>query len=448
MFEEILLANEGKTLEFKENAQSSLNIIKTVVAFANTAGGMVVIGVRNKTKEVVGIENILLEEERLASIIADSIEPLLIPDIEIVNYKKYELIVINVPYLVGPYYLKRAGLAKGVYIRLGSTNRVADDETIAYLQRLAKQISFDEMPCVKAPVEELDEESILIRLRPHYKNLSKKNYHSLGLTALYHNKEYPSFGAILLFSKARFKWFPDSIIRCVCFAGTTREHIIDQKDIISNLIESVDEVIAFINRHTSIAAKIGPIRREDIHQFPPEAVREAVINAIVHADYAMKGVAIQFAVFSDRIELTNPGSLPFGQKLESALSGISKMRNRLIGRIFREIKLIERLGSGIPRIFGSYKDKLARMPQFEEINNHFRVTLFATTVQVEPAEEWEHKLLHTLSIKNSLGTKEIANMWAVTDRAARNRLKLMVERGLIKRQAKSKNDPNATYSRI
>ena len=303
MFDEILAANEGKVLEFKETAKSSLNIIKTIVAFANTAGGMIVIGVSDKTKEIIGVENILQEEERLASIIADSIEPLLIPDIEIANYKKHELIVINVPYLVGPYYIKKAGLEKGVYIRLGSTNRLADDETIAYLQRLAKQISFDEMPCVGATLVDLDENLILATLHNHYKNLDKKNYHSLGLTALQHNKQYASYGAILLFAKSRFSWFPDSVIRCVCFAGMTREHIIDQKDITSNLLESVDDIIAFIERHTSVGAKIGSVRREDIPQFPPQAVREVVVNAIVHADYAMKGAAIQIAVFSIKMSL-------------------------------------------------------------------------------------------------------------------------------------------------
>lgn len=444
--ENLLITHEGKTLEFKESTKSSLNIIKAVIAFANTAGGTIVIGIQDKTKEVLGIEHILLEEERIANVISDSIAPLLIPDIDIVTYKNKELIVIHVPYLVGPYYLKKEGLEKGIYIRLGSTNRLADTETIAYLQRLSRQISFDEMPCVGAHTNELDDYAILNTLRPILKEIDKKHYKSLGLTAQHHNKTYPTHGGILLFGINRFEWFPDSIIRCVCFSGTTREYIVDQKDVNNNLIAAVDDCIAFINRHTNMGAKIGVIKREDIPQFPPEAVREVVINAIVHADYAMKGVAIQIAVFSDRIEFTNPGGLPFGQTIESAISGISRMRNRVIGRIFRELKLIERLGSGLPRILEIYKNKSGKRPVLEEINNHFRAILFEITVPSKPNQAWEIQLLNVLSKGKSLNTKQIAILWEVTARAARLRLKSMLERNLIKRAAQSKTDPKATYS--
>ena len=444
--ENLLITHEGKTLEFKESTKSSLNIIKAVVAFANTAGGTIIIGIQDKTKEVLGIEHILLEEERIANVISDSITPLLIPDIEITTYKNKELIVIHVPYLVGPYYLKKAGLEKGVYIRLGSTNRLADIETIAYLQRLSRQISFDEMPCVRAHTNALDDNAILNTLRPILKEIDEKHYKSLGLTAQHHTKTYPTYGGILLFGINRFEWFPDSIIRCVCFSGTTREHIVDQKDVNNNLIAAVDDCIAFINRHTNMGAKIGAIKREDIPQFPPEAVREVVINAIVHADYAMKGSAIQIAIFSDRIEFTNPGSLPFGQTIESAISGISRMRNRVIGRIFRELKLIERLGSGLPRILAIYKNKSGKMPILEEINNHFRAILFEITAPAQPSHAWEIQLLNVLSKGQSLNTKQIAVLWEVTARAARLRLKNMLERNLIIREAQSKTDPKATYT--
>jgi len=448
MLKNILSKNEGKTLEFKENTKSSLGIIKSVIAFANTAGGTIVIGVKDKTKEVVGVEHILQEEERLANIIADSIEPLLFPDIEVLNYEKNELLIINVPYLIGPHYFKKEGLNKGVYVRLGSTNRVADAETIAYLQRLAKQISFDEMPCIGASVNQINDKHVAETLHSSYHAFDKKHYKSLGLIASHNNKNYPSYGALLLFSPNKMKWFPDSLVRCACFAGTSREQIIDQKEITNNLIEAIEKIISFINRHISVAAKIGPIRREDIPQYPSIAIREAVINAVVHADYTIKGSSIQIAVFQDRIEITNPGGLPFGQTIEPALSGVSRMRNRLIGRIFRELKIIEQLGSGIPRIIGSYKEKRANSPKFEEINNHFRVTLFDIKSTPQPEKEWERQLMHILLGGGNLSTNEIASLWKVSDRTARTRLHSMVKRHLIQRIAKSKNDPTATYKLI
>lgn len=448
MFDNIFEKNESKTLEFKESVTSTLNIIKTVIAFANTAGGIIVIGIEDKTKKIIGIENILQEEERLASIIADSIEPQLLPDIDIINWNKKELILINVHYLVGPFYLKKEGLTKGTYIRLGSTNRLADTENIANLQRLSKQISFDEMPSLNATMDDLDEALVFKKLHSFYDRLDKKYYVSLGFATMHHGKMLPTHGGILLFSLNKSLLYPDSAIQCACFSGVDREHIIDRKEITTNLIDAVDEVVAFINRHVSVAAKIGTITREDIPQFPDVAIRETVINAIVHSDYSMIGSSVQIAVFSDRIEITNPGGLPFGQTIEAAISGVSRLRNRMIGRVFRELKLIERLGSGIMRIIASYKEaSLKNQPKFEEINNHFRVTLSGRTDPVYSQKLWQKQLLQKLSGDKALSTHNIAKLWKVTDRTARTRLKLMVDQGIIYREGKSPNDPTATYSK-
>src|SRR3989338_6494874 len=98
---------------------------------------------------------------------------------------------------------------------------------------------------------------------------------------------------MLLFSSERFKWFPDSTIACVCFADETHEEIIDQQEIKSPLIMAHEEVLAFIRRSNRMGAKIQEGAREDIPQYPPKAIRETLINAIVHADYSMQGGRIQ-----------------------------------------------------------------------------------------------------------------------------------------------------------
>lgn len=126
MIEELLHQEEGKTLEFKENTKSVDRIIHTIIAFANTAGGKILIGVKDKTKEVVGLRDPIEEELRLANAIADSIEPLFNPDIHVLSWRNKEFLVILVPHSIGPYYAKSKGLKKGTYIRLGSTNRLAD----------------------------------------------------------------------------------------------------------------------------------------------------------------------------------------------------------------------------------------------------------------------------------------------------------------------------------
>lgn len=442
VLEALLSQNEGKTLEFKENTRSLASILKTIISFANTAGGTIVVGVTDKKKSIVGVDNPLQEEERLASSIVDSIEPLIIPDIQILSIRNKELILIQVPHLVGPYSLKSVGVEHGTFVRVGSTNRLADSETILSLQMLAKNTSFDELPCMGAT---LDDEIINASLEQALGKISHENYASLGIVMKQHNKIYPTNGGVLLFCLDRLNWFPDASIACVCFLGETHEKILDQQEIKSPLIKAHEEVLAFIRRNTRLGANIHESTREDIPQYPPEAVREAVINAIVHADYAMKGSRIQLSIFSDRIEITNPGGLPYGQTIELALSGISRMRNRIMGRLFRETKLIERLGTGLKRIVNVYDKTKAKKPVFQELNTHFRVTLYSVDTVAIALQSWETMLIEELKEKQQLGTTEVAKFWGVTTRTARTRLKKMIDKGIIVRIGTSAKDPYAIF---
>ena len=142
----ILSQPEGKTLEFKRDLSSSRPVMKTLIAFANTAGGKLVIGV-DDNKKIFGVDHPLDQEERLCSMIADSIAPRLVPNIELVTIRNKTLLVAEVfPSGQRPHYLKAEGPENGVYVRLGSTNRKADHELIEELRRTAQGISFDELP--------------------------------------------------------------------------------------------------------------------------------------------------------------------------------------------------------------------------------------------------------------------------------------------------------------
>ena len=170
MIEELLQQEEGKTLEFKEHSKSLDRIIHTIIAFANTAGGKILIGIKDKTKEIVGLADPVEEEMRLANAIADSIEPLFNPDIHVVSWRNKEFLLIQVPHSVGPYYVKAKGLKKGTYIRLGSTNRLADAAILAELERLGENECFDEMPATGCSIQDLD----LDAFKASFKKVSKK----------------------------------------------------------------------------------------------------------------------------------------------------------------------------------------------------------------------------------------------------------------------------------
>jgi len=443
--EHILAKEEGKTLEFKENCRSLSKIVQSVVAFANTAGGVLVIGIRDRTKEVVGLTDPLADEERLANAFADSIQPLLIPEIQISAWRDRELIIISVPHAPGPYYVKAEGLEKGAYIRLGSTNRRAGSEIIEEIRRLSRNTFFDEQPCPEVNSEALDFRAASEFFSEVSRPLNEARMLTLGLVVNRGGKKIPTRGAILLFGKDRRALFPDAVIRCARFQGTGTERFLDQTEIDEYLPRAIDAAISFIERHTRQSSEIGRIRRTDLPEYPIQAVREAIINAVVHADYALGGMDIKIAIFDDRLEITNPGFLPFGLTLEAALSGVSRLRNRIIGRVFRELKLIEQWGSGIGRIIAACKAQGIQPPRFEEIGASFRVTLFSGAVSERTAPDWLDPLMEHFSGCGEITTKDAAKLWEMSDRTARTRLRSLVDKGILAEVGTSRKDPKKTY---
>lgn len=442
--EELLAHHEGKTLEFKESLQSLSGILKTIVAFANTAGGTIVLGVEDRTKKVVGIANALHEEERLTSVISDSIAPLIVPDIEIQTYRDKEIILVHVPHVAGPYYLKSAGPEKGVYMRLGSTSRAVDDTMLQSLKLFAKNMAFDQLPYAHEKAD-LDWDFINKAFSKVDKKVTEHKAEILELITKHSGKNFPSFGGIILFGTQRTRIFPDAIIRCARFLGTDRTNILDSIDIESYPILALEEAIRFIERNTSVRSEIGRIYRTDIPEYPPLAIREALINAILHTDYAIKGSAIMIAIFDDRIEITNPGSLVFGQTLQRALSGSSKIRNTVIAHTFRELKLIERWGSGLQRIIQACTQRGLEQPIFEDRGIEFRVTLYNAKSREPVLDAAQKELLAYLKKKRKITTKEAAQLWEITPRNALERLKHLVEIGLIKKVGTSPKDPRSGY---
>lgn len=445
MVEELLKQNEGKTLEFKENADSLDRIVRAAIAFANTAGGIILIGVRDQTRELVGLQDPLLEEGRIANALAHLVEPLLIPDIEIVSYHNKELLLIRIAHQGGPFFIKKLGKDKGTYVRLGSTNRLADTETLQALILLSKNVSFDQLPCLDAEETDIDwrvAEDLFKRVK---KGLTKANAKDIGLIISKSRAYHPTNGGILLFGFNRLRYFPDAIVRCARFAGIERESIIDELEISDLLPLAIDPVTAFIERNTRTGIEVGRIEHKKVPQYPPRAIREAITNALLHTDYAMKGVTITIGIFDDRIEFTNPGGLTFGLTMEHALEGSSRLRNRVIGRVFKELHLIERWGLGLRNIIAQCVQMGLPRPKFEELHNRFRVTLYGLRTEKMRLKPWQELLVMHLKKNGKATPTEAARIWNLSVRAARMRLKELMDAGVIKRIASSEKDPTAFY---
>jgi predicted HTH transcriptional regulator len=174
-------------------------------------------------------------------------------------------------------------------------------------------------------------------------------------------------------------------------------------------------------------------------------VRETVINAILHADYSTQRSPIQVAIFDNRLEITNPGPLPFGLSLETALSGVSQLRNKVLGRVFRELQLIEQWGSGLNRISSVCQQQNIAAPKFEELDHFFRVTLYPRTTKVIPSESWHIPIIEHIKQHGKISAMEAEKIWKLTRRTATNRLKKMCEEGLLVELSTGPFDPYKTF---
>jgi ATP-dependent DNA helicase RecG len=352
--------------------------------------------VEDRSRHVRGVSEPLDLEERLANLISDLIVPRLVPEIEILPWRRTQVLAVQVHSSSGrPHYLKRDGLAGGVYVRVGSTNRRADHELIEELRRFARGEAFDEEPMPGVDSEGLDFRAASESFAPMRK-LARRDLDTLRLVTSHQGRQVLTVGGMLLFGRDRERHFPDAWIQAGRFQGADKSRIIDRAEIRSFPVHAVEQAIAFVEKHTLHGAEIGAVRRKERWSLPPVAVREAVINAVVHTDYAQRGAPLRLSIFDDRLEIENPGLLPFGLTVEDLPHGVSKLRNRVIGRAFHALGLVQQWGSGIQRMAAACRDAGLAAPVFEEIATRFRLTIATARIGRRALEATDEAILAAL----------------------------------------------------
>lgn len=440
-----LRSDESKILEFKRDLSSTEGILRTVVAFANTSGGTLLIGVEDTTRNVCGVRDPLDQEIRLANLIVDRISPRIIPDIEILPWRNVHILRVTVPMSSQrPHALLADGDRKQVLVRVGSSNRQADEQLVAEMSRSVHAKGYDEEPMPELNSEDIDFRVASELFKP-VRKLSRKDLLNLTLLTVYQGHEVPTVGGIILFGRDRLKHFPDAWIQVGRFAGSSRTRIIDQRRISSDPVTAIMEAMEFMRKHSLLGSEIEGLHRSDNWSIPMVAIREALVNAVVHADYSQRGTPIRVSIFQDRVEIENPGLLPFGLTIEDLRNGVSKLRNRVIGRTFHILGLIEQWGSGIGRMTEACRQAGLPLPILEEVGVHFRVTLRLERVTEVSVEDKDRAILDTLAEENGMTTSEIAKIIELSSRATRTRLIRLLERGLIVEIGTSPQDPRRKY---
>ena len=265
---------------------------------------------------------------------------------------------------------------QGIYVRLGSTNRRAGPEILAEMQRSIAGLSFDQLPYPDLSSEDLDPARVQRFFKQSGREDNAKHLESLGVLIAHAGRLVPSHGGLILFGRdaVRRRVFPDAAVSCARFRGTDKVDFLDRVALDDEtVLEVIEDVFKFIRRNTRLAARITGVRREDIPEYPEIALREVLVNAIAHADYSLTGMRIRVAIYADRLEVENPGMLPFGMTLDDFKAGVSRIRNRVIARVMRELGLLEEWGTGYRRVLEDCRAGGYPPPEWQELGPALRV---------------------------------------------------------------------------
>ena len=351
---------ETENIEFK--AQFTEDIYKEVIAFANTDGGIVYVGIDNNGN-AVGLTDVDQEYTRITNVIRDAI----MPDVTMfVRFTIQENKVVRITVSEGtnkPYYLKGKGLKpSGVYVRQGTSSVPASPEQIRQMIKESDGDAFEEMRSLE---QNLSFEAAQRAFNLYGVEFNSGKYRSLGITqkkdSIYTNL------ALLLSDQCAHT------IKIAVFSDEARTVFRDSKEFTGSIFRQFEDAVNYLALCNKTSSVIKGVIRTDKQDYPEEAIREALLNAIVHRDYSFSG-SIIINVTDHKMEFISLGGLLPGLSPDDIRSGISQPRNKNLAEVFHRLRLIESYGTGIRRIFNLY-DNCPEQPQIEVTPHTFKIVL-------------------------------------------------------------------------
>lgn len=353
---------EDQNIEFKEKYVKDIR--KEVVAFANSEGGTVLIGVR-KDGEVSGVEDPDEVMLQVVNSLKDAIAPDIMPFVSVIPREIEEKHVIEINVSVGinrPYYIREKGLKPtGVYVRKGSSSQPVTDEGIREMIIQSSGRSFESGRSLNQDLTFLTLTAEMQKRSLEFGSAQMRTLHLTGEDGLYTNL------AFLLSDQC------EVTTKVAVFQGKDKEIFRDRKEFAGSILKQLEDIYQFVDLYNKTKATFSGLDRIDTRDYPEEAVREALLNSVVHRDYSFSGSNL-INIYEDRIEFVSLGGLVSGLELKSIFLGVSQTRNPNLAALFYRMSLIESYGTGITKIQRAYRE-CREKPLFETAQGVFRVTL-------------------------------------------------------------------------
>ncbi len=458
---------ENKNIEYKrEIPNNHEKFYKDVIAFSNSTGGKIILGVEDGTGIVYGIgeQSPFKLSDAISNMISDACTPQIEPDITIKTIEDKTVLEIDIPAgKFRPYYIKSKDKEVSTYIRINGTSRPADARKLKELELEGQNLSYDSMQDIGKEFDEDKARKLCKSMKQvaidacetedekeDVKELTLEKLEDFGVLRKIGKKFYPTNAFDLLTDNSN----KAAKVQCALFKGLTRDVFIDRKEFDGPIYTQVEDAYQFVLRHINMGAEIHGVYREDKYELPKKAVREMIANAILHRSYLDRSCT-QVSIFDDRIEVLSPGMLYGGLDLVTAMEGKSTCRNEAIAEAFHYMHIVEAWGTGIPRIRNKCKEYGLAEPRFEEFGDGFRVTIYRRLDQFDKDNQTNQTnqtnqqngvvsgikadILKLLSDKSDAKTKEIAESLDLSDSQVKYYTKMLKEEGKLMRQGNNRN---------
>lgn len=422
---------ESETLEFKR--EFSETIRNTVIAFANCNGGTILVGV-DDDGGIVGLDDVDKTALRITNMIRNSIRPDITLFTRLVPAERQGKRILQVKVERGsgrPYYIAKKGLRPtGVYVRQGPSSVQASDFRI---RELIRENFGDEFESARSLFQNLtfkSAESVFSSVNVQFGDAQRK---TLGLVA--EDGTYTNL-ALLLSDQCPFT------SKIAVWGDDSKMSFQDRLETTGSILKQIEDAEAFVGRWNANRAEYQGLRRVDYHDYPPEAIREALLNSFVHRDYSLPDSNLT-SIFQDRVEFLSIGGLvPWFDAGDFSL-GVSALRNKKLAGIFYRLGLIEAFGTGILKIKASFSG-IGKAPLIEHSSHVFKLTLFnlnckdQSTAGVSkdklPTNERMSKVLALLSEKNTINRQDVRKLLGISAASAARELKKLLLAGKVVRE--------------
>lgn len=424
---------ETETVELKSIVMDDLK--KKIIAFANCDGGTLYVGVADDGT-VLGVENADECALQISNMMRDAVKPdvTMFIHYETLDCEGKAVVAVNIQRGTNrPYYLAKKGLRpEGVYVRQGYSSVPATDTAIRQMIKETDGDSFENMRSINQA----------LTFETTKKEFEKRNI-AFGQPQMQTLKLVSADGIYTNLGLLLSEQCPHTI-KAAVFEGTNQNVFKDRREFSGSLMQQLNEVYDYIDFHNQTHATFQKLLRIDTRDYPEVAVREALLNSLVHRDYSFRASTL-ISIYEDRIEFVSIGGLLPGLELDDLMMGVSVCRNPHLANVFYRLQLIEAYGTGMKKIMGAYAD-IPVQPKIATTNNAFKIILpnvNATPKTVKSPKEIknaaasvldsnEEKILQFLMEHPMITRKEAQALLEVSQSTAGRILKAMVDSGQIK----------------